>query len=463
MTKNKIKFIGDENYYKLIDEFTICIVKDKDLCNKTPNLCMFTDNDSCNLILPKQNLITNKENESIYFGKMADELIRYSRIKSFILQPQSFLSFGNIGYNLRENEIILLQSLLTQEYFESLEPAIINTYVKYNSYDETEPILTQTYENSVNQEDIYHDKYKKDIECKKHKNEKITSAIWNTCFPENFSEIEYSKNIQCTFDFISDIIEKKTGEKLQANRIKNVLYNEYKKYLVDYPDKIIDILIIEGKKTLGDQVKAGLLMFSNFLYSDNYFLTPFDIWLLVTKYEIPTVFISSKYILQTNYEKNIFVAYGDINDKFCFICIPGLRYENIPGYKIIESDKNEIFISLEDIKNPECSNNIKKAINEQNKINDYLLSFKKITTTTYKQKKPKKIIVEEDILPNENEIKKEEILLEDIQNIEKSPSPAVSEKLINVPKKKRGSRKAKEIVIKGDKPKPKQTRKNVKN
>jgi hypothetical protein len=259
LTKEKIKFIGDENYYKLIDEFTICVVKNKELCDKTPNLCMFTDNDSCNLILPKKNLITNKENEEIYFGKMADELIRYSRIKSFILQPQTFLSFGNIGYNLRENEIILLQSLLTQEYFESLDPAIINTYVKYNSYDETEPIMTQTYENNVNQEDLYHDKYKKNTECKKHKNGKITSAIWSSCFPEKFTEIEYSKNIQCTYDFITDIIEKKTGEKLEANRIKNILYNEYKKYLTDYPEKIIDVLIIEGKKTLGDQVKAGML------------------------------------------------------------------------------------------------------------------------------------------------------------------------------------------------------------
>ena len=29
LVKNKIQFIGDENYYKLIDEFTTCIVKIK--------------------------------------------------------------------------------------------------------------------------------------------------------------------------------------------------------------------------------------------------------------------------------------------------------------------------------------------------------------------------------------------------------------------------------------------------
>ena len=49
---------------------------------------------------------------------MADELIRYSRIKSFIFQPQTYLSFGSIGYNLRDNEIIVIQSLLTKDYFD---------------------------------------------------------------------------------------------------------------------------------------------------------------------------------------------------------------------------------------------------------------------------------------------------------------------------------------------------------
>jgi hypothetical protein len=95
------------------------------------------------------NLITNKINEPIYYGRMSDELIRYNRIKSFMLQPQTYLSFGNIGYDLRENEIILIQSLLTQDYFETLIPAITNKYIKHNSYDEVQPIITQVYDNTI--------------------------------------------------------------------------------------------------------------------------------------------------------------------------------------------------------------------------------------------------------------------------------------------------------------------------
>ena len=133
------------------------------------------------MILPKKNLITNNDNKPIYFKRMADELIRYSRINTFMLQPQTYLSFGNIGYNLNDNEIIMIQSLLTQEYFETLVPAVINKYTKYNSYDEAEPSLTQMYDNKPD-----------DDTCNVAKiNNHITSGLWKKCFPLNFKEIEF--------------------------------------------------------------------------------------------------------------------------------------------------------------------------------------------------------------------------------------------------------------------------------
>jgi len=398
LAKNKIQFIGDENYYKLIEEFTTCIVKNKDSCGKSPNLCMFTENNSCNIILPKKNLMTGKENEEIYFGKMADELIRYSRIQSFILQPQSFLAFGNIGYNLRDNEIILLQSLLTQDYFEMLEPAIINKYVKFNSYDETEPIMTQTYENKVRTIDLENNK-KMVLEssCNKETTDKISSGVWKKCFPEKFKEIEYDKNIICTFEIVIDIIEKKTGEKIEINRLKNILYEEYTHYIKSYPQQIVNILIAEGKKNLGDQVNSNMLSFSSFIYSDNYFLTTLDFWLLVNKYKMPAFFISTKNLLQTNYEKNIFLGYGNENDKFCFIVVPALGPEKVPSYKVITSDKNDIFISLQEIKQ-NCENEIKNAFDNEITIEDYLKQFVKVNKPKKANVKTlaKKIHIEDD-------------------------------------------------------------------
>ena len=50
--------------------------------------------------------------------------------------------------------------------------------------------------------------------------------------------------------------------------------------------------------------------------------------------------------LQTNFEKHAFVGYGDENDDFAFVMIPGFRPENVPNYKLIKSDKGDIFISI---------------------------------------------------------------------------------------------------------------------
>ena len=121
----------DDYYYTLIKEVTTCLNKEKDKCLAESPLCTLSNNTTCQMVLPKQNLITGANNERNYFLKMADELIRYSRIKSFIFEPQVYLSFSPIDYHLRDDEIIIMQSLITQEYFRGLIPAVVNPYVRF--------------------------------------------------------------------------------------------------------------------------------------------------------------------------------------------------------------------------------------------------------------------------------------------------------------------------------------------
>ena len=172
------------NAYK---DITACISLSKDKCIKKNPICMFTE-DKCSIVLPKYNLLSNKDNEEYYYGKMADELIRYNRIKSFIFKPQSYLSFGQLKYNLKEDEIIILQTLLNNEYFEHLVPSDINNYAKYNTFDTAEPITSQAYSNEV----ILNDNKVNDVRnCFPSTPTKITSKLWQNCFPSNYKEIKY--------------------------------------------------------------------------------------------------------------------------------------------------------------------------------------------------------------------------------------------------------------------------------
>jgi len=449
LVKDKIQFIGDENYYKLINEVSTCLVKDRQTCNKTSSLCAVTENGDCNLILPEKNLITKNSNDKIYYSRMADELIRYNRIKAFILQPQSYLSFGNIGYNLKENEIILIQSLLTQEYFDGLVPSVTNKYIKHNSYDEVGPIITQMYDNTIKSLDNAIGIQKENEICIKKTNKHITSGLWGKCFPEDFTEIEYSKFISCSFTLIIDLIERKTGVKHSINKIKNDLFEEYNKYLSEYNDKIIDILIIEGKKTLGDQVRSQTLSFSSLLYSDNYYLTTLDLWLLVTKYKIPTIFICKKFILQTKNVNHEFVGYvndnpNDDNDKFAFILIPSFRPENIPLYKLVQNQNSDVFIALTVLKDG-CIERIRQAIENKVTVTEYLVNFTKPVKKTYQKKKPLKIVdtdTEKEDTPEQNN---------NDADIEDKNRPVTSEEFIFIPNKnKNKSKTKKQLVIKGN-------------
>ena len=70
-----------------------CINLDKKKCEDNPT-CLYVKKDGkCKLQIPKTNLISGGDNEEIYFGRLADEMIRYSIIRMFILNPRNFLSF----------------------------------------------------------------------------------------------------------------------------------------------------------------------------------------------------------------------------------------------------------------------------------------------------------------------------------------------------------------------------------
>ena len=131
-------------------------------------------------------------------------------------------------------------------------------------------------------------------------------------------------------------------------------------------------------------MKSDKINFLSFISAENYFLTTLDLWLLVQRYKIPTIFISQNCILQTKYEKRSFLGYGDENqDSFAFILLPGLRDENIPNYKLVQSDTGDVFISLANIK---CREKIREIIADNLYVETYLDDFTKHSKTNYQLK-----------------------------------------------------------------------------
>ena len=309
--------------YKLIDEVSTCIVLPKDKCSLKSPVCAFTNDNHCKIIIPKKNLLDDKnDNEKIYFGKMSDELIRYNRIKPFIFKPQTYLSFSTLNYNLKENEIIINQSLLNKEYFEGLIPESKNNYVKYYTYDTTDPKISQVYDNT---KIIYENEQENIINQERNncfsKELIISSKVWRDIFPSNFKELYYEDNNNCGFYLLIDIINEILNIIKTPNEIKKILVEEYGKYLIKYSNQIIDILILEGKKIQGLKVKQDILSFQDFIYSNDYFITNLDIWIILNKYKIPSIIIATKPIILTNKKQNVITLYTNKNknDKYVII------------------------------------------------------------------------------------------------------------------------------------------------
>jgi len=424
--KNTVIFTDNYNY-DMIKEITTCVTRstsegvgesgEKSKCAVKSPLCVVSDNgNTCQLILPKKNLVTGKNNELIYYEKMADELIRYIRINKYIFEPKSYLSFENMGYNLNDNEILLFQSLITQEYFEGLIPATKNKYVKHNTYDSVEPILTEHYDNTVKYDpntllvsvpapapapvaipiEVPNVPEQPSVsmpptQCKTTINNKISSGIWKKCFPSVCGEKEYDKSVECTFQVLIDV-----GINLSINSIRKQLYDEYKKYLPTYEGQILDILMGQGKKSLVARVKSKMITFHDLLFSESYYLTTLDYWILLTKMRVNSFFISSKYLFDTKYTSNNMLVFDDgSRDAFAFIVIPGVVNDVVPVYKLIvnKKDNKNVFISIKDFNDCEGRNDLMTSVDEHDSgsdsVENYIKTFTRVKTTVYKKKQPK--------------------------------------------------------------------------
>jgi hypothetical protein len=382
LVDDKVTFSGDDKYYETVDEVSSCTVDDVDQCNSTSKVCAISENGKCVMILPEKNLITNKPNISIYYGRIADELLRYSRIKSFMFQPQSYISFGEVGYNLKEDEVILLESILTQEYFDTLIPSVTHEYVKSNSFDDATPSVSISYDNKIT---VATDENKAEIACEPII-KPITSSMWKKIFPITYKEASYEYG-ECIFAIINTLIQTTTGKKATIQSIQLDLYQEYNKIFDNYSNQIIDILSIEGKKNLTDQLRTNNISLKQMIYNDKYFLTTFDLWLLVNRYSIPTIFISQKTLLQTKYTDFAFVGHASDADTYAFIYVPVLKTGIIPTFKLIQNTETNYNISLSEISNKVI---IEQAIRQKISIEDYLRDFVKISKPV--KNKPRKIL-----------------------------------------------------------------------
>tara|TARA_R110002153_G_scaffold128847_5_gene277429 strand:+ start:30 stop:1352 length:1323 start_codon:yes stop_codon:yes gene_type:complete len=285
--------------------------RDEDKCNENSPPCFYTKNEGiCKLQIPSRNLISGSNNEKIYYSKLADELIKFRKIRMFIFNPQTFLTFQHTSYNLKENEIILLEELLYGEYFEDIILQKKNPYIlTKNIYDTSNPSKTIPYKDEFVLNNFF--KTTSVNPCLVEKSE--IKLKWNTYLEKNniddagFEFIEFKHTINCTWELIVLVLND-FNIKISASELRVVLIQLYSQNLKKYGEQIKDIWKKEGKPFVVHNLQNDI---QGTIDLTSYYLTTFDLFLLFTHYNCPVVLVSRNNI-PPDHKK--FISFANANE-----------------------------------------------------------------------------------------------------------------------------------------------------
>lgn len=297
-----------------------CINLDITKCTE-PKCLYVKENGKCKLQISRKNLISKMpNNEEVYFGRLADELIRYSRIRMFILNPRQFLSFQQIPYNLKDDEIVLLEAILYGDYFEDITPQYTNPFIEStNIFDVVEPSVSIPYKDTfildkmmntdaINQCLVTNDQDKK---------LKLEAYLRVRKLSPDFTLLEFKHNFLCTWE-VAIFVLNDFGLNITIKDLQELLQQTYSSYSKsDKMSDIIDLWKKEGKQPLIQALTDDLMGTVN---TEDYYLTPLDYFFIFNNYECPCVITSRTKICmyahlnmafyKEKHPQNVYVIFG---------------------------------------------------------------------------------------------------------------------------------------------------------
>jgi hypothetical protein len=296
-----------------------CINLNEEKCSSNPSCLYVKEDGKCKLQIPRVNLISGSENKEVYYGRLADELIRYSRIRMFILNPRQFLSFQQMSYNLKTDEIILLEDLFYGDYFEDIIPQYINPFIESrNVFDTVEPSESIPYKDTfiLDNSLMHTEAINECLVTKKTDKKLILDAYIRTRkISPDFTILEFKHNFMCTWE-VALFVLTDFGKTVTVAELIQLLKDTYISYADQIP-LIIELWKKEGKSPLIGALTNDLVGTIN---TTDYYLTPLDYFIIFNHYKCPCVITSRTKIgmyahlnlafYQESNIQNVYVIFG---------------------------------------------------------------------------------------------------------------------------------------------------------
>ena len=125
---------------------------------------------------------------------------------------------------------------------------------------------------------------------------------------------------------------------MDINKLKKILYEQYSTVYNQYLNKIKDILLNEGKRFYIYQIYGKKLSLSDYIMSENYFLSFMDIWVLSKALNIPLLILSGGKIKAN--DKRYFITNSSSEDMYYIMKIVANAQKSYPEYRLITDNEN---------------------------------------------------------------------------------------------------------------------------
>jgi hypothetical protein len=277
-----------------------------------------------------------------------------------------------VEYKILPTELFMLESILVN-YFVGLVPYNMNSLVANIHYDNAKPELSAKYSSEISlkvQRELIDvtspesnrlDEYI--LDCMKETrtvigNDKMGS--WKIVFPSSSKEIIFGESIVCSYIPMIYVLQHYLNNKsITIQNVKTTLWNGYSQLMAEYRDKMILLLRRQGKRELMDLITTNKSTFEHVVFSDAYYITDLDWWILARVANLPVVLFSSttlKYLVHNvNWLKlNANIVSESSHKKYYFVRSPlNVGINMPPGYNVVAAPysfselRNEMFLHAE--------------------------------------------------------------------------------------------------------------------
>ena len=339
------------------DNLITCLGLKKETCDTKSHCLMRTVDGICKFIIPENNLFNENSNKKIYFNKISDELVRYSKIRNYILTPRTFLSFNKVNYRINEDEIILLEEILLDKYLENIKLRKRYNFINnYSVYDSTNPAIDYNIKKFK-----LESKSEMNIDCIVDTDMKIGKYIYNIILKDYIDESiefeQFNNTSFCSGSMIKSII-KHNGfkEKISIQNIKKILYEKYIQLITPSETDLSPIrnqlaknwTIFSIMNWYANQKSIVENVYNEFsenknkeiqtqIFTENYYFTIFDLLIIFKYYKIPVILkMSSSQGFQTNANMSYFSTVTNENKYVFILLVSKKKKEYTNNYGIVK-------------------------------------------------------------------------------------------------------------------------------